>query len=69
MSGYQQPVPAPRQSGESAGPRRHRRIGPDVRHEIATIMLLTRAVTDAVDVGPESQARLDQLLSPGGARP
>jgi hypothetical protein len=32
-------------------------------------MLLTRAVTDAVDVGPDSRARLDQLLSPGGARP
>ena len=26
-------------------------------------------VTDAVDVGPDSRARLDQLLSPGGARP
>ncbi|BCJ34280.1 hypothetical protein Athai_17830 [Actinocatenispora thailandica] len=56
-----------RQPGDSAGP--HRRLGPDVRHEIVTIMLLTRAVTDAVDVGPDSRARLDQLLSPGGARP
>ncbi|GIL28538.1 hypothetical protein [Actinocatenispora comari] len=67
MTGDQQPVPAPRRPAEPAGP--HRRIGPDVRHEIATIMLLTRAVTDAVDIGPDSRARLDQLLSPGGARP
>ncbi|BCJ31557.1 hypothetical protein [Actinocatenispora sera] len=61
MTGDQQPVPAPRRPADSAGP--HRPFGPEVRHEIATIMLLTGAVADAVDVGPDSRARLDQLLT------
>jgi hypothetical protein len=44
-------------------------VGHRIRHEIATIMLPTRAVTDAVEVGRESQARFHRLLPPGGARP
>ena len=57
------PVPTLSPPGEPAELLRRRRIRHDIRHEIATIMLLARTVTDAADVGPDSRTWLGRLLA------
>lgn len=52
-------------SGGRAGDRarlRRRQLGHDIRHELATIMLLASLLDSAVDVGPESRRRAQQIL-------
>lgn len=40
-----------------------RQVGHDIRHELSTIMLLASVLTSSKDIGPESRARVGQILA------